>query len=554
MGASLERFYMPTKTKLDDKNKIIFSINNADKKLLNSITTAAKAHPIAILSIAPQRMNDSACHSTFITEIQKIYKNDKSGTLPYDVLSSHHRELTIEWERIIRAAIAILRKADTREPFRERSHSQINPSAYGVTHLKEFFQKFVDFEDVLYGADRWYRDHVVHAYRVWLLGLDFLLKEKPAGGIFADDFSEAISLEVKCDLGLFCSKDIEQNIPNSQATALPIDAPKFVYSYDEIIAIWSIAALTHDLGYPLEKAPKILRSIQDMMANFVCSPDLRQDLRFNTAADSINDYVVRLISTRMSQYRPYFNDVVNEKVYVGRVQPKFYIKFLKSLETSRHGIISSIVLYKSLLYFLETDCNISEDYRFTHEDVRQFYARREILRSIASHTCSDVYQMYVASFSFLLFFCDELQDWGRNKYHGIRDSDIHFFPPEVVEFSKECIEIKQSYAIKRFKPNDNLDSTSIAIAAKRIQSEFEKFRLVYRDGIDTTNRKFSFKKSIQLEICDLDLPITIVYSIPANSEATIYYEHPGLSADKIVKHIKAIQTQKISVAKNDSSS
>lgn len=65
------------------------------------------------------------------------------------------------------------------------------------------------------------------------------------------------------------------------------------------------------------------------------------------------------------------------------------------------------------MYFLESDYSLNEDYHFTEEDRRQFYIRREILRTIATHTCNDIYQMYIASFPLLLRICDDTQEWGR---------------------------------------------------------------------------------------------------------------------------------------------
>lgn len=50
-------------------------------------------------------------------------------------------------------------------------------------------------------------------------------------------------------------------------------------------------------------------------------------------------------------------------------------------------MISAIIIYKMLIYFIETDNNPDASYIFDNEDARQFYIRRDILRAIASHTC-----------------------------------------------------------------------------------------------------------------------------------------------------------------------
>ena len=103
----------------------------------------------------------------------------------------------------------------------------------------------------------------------------------------------------------------------------------------------------------------------------------------------------------------------DKSVYVARLQPKYYMKLSKSLEKTNHGIISTIIVYKLLQYFLESDYSIDEDYTFDQEDARQFYIRREILRSMASHTCKDIYHLDMRTFSYLLIIVDDIQDWGK---------------------------------------------------------------------------------------------------------------------------------------------
>ena len=52
------------------------------------------------------------------------------------------------------------------------------PVAYGVKELSEYFEKYTQFETMLYGGGKYYRDHVVHVFRVWLLGLDCLFYDE----------------------------------------------------------------------------------------------------------------------------------------------------------------------------------------------------------------------------------------------------------------------------------------------------------------------------------------------------------------------------------------
>lgn len=49
----------------------------------------------------------------------------------------------------------------------------------------------------------------------------------------------------------------------------------------EKLSIWSMIALTHDLGYPLEKAQGIIDQTKDMMKSFISNPSVLMDLSFN---------------------------------------------------------------------------------------------------------------------------------------------------------------------------------------------------------------------------------------------------------------------------------
>lgn len=269
------------------------------------------------------------------------------------------------WKLVIQKSIKCLRYFDTREPYIE--YPSKHPVAYGVEELSDYFDKYISFESMLYGGGKYYRDHVIHVFRVWLLGLQCLLD---------DDGKYLKKIEIQRDVEINCF---------------------------EKISIWSMIALTHDLGYPLEKAQGIIDRTKDMMKCFISNPTVSMDLSFNGIQTNMNDFVVRFISSKMIEVNnkcPKEECDEIERRYVARIQPKYYNKFQKSLERYNHGILSAIILYKLLRYFLESDFNINEDYQFGQEEARQFYIHREILRAVASHTCRDIYHLDMLSFSF----------------------------------------------------------------------------------------------------------------------------------------------------------
>lgn len=259
--------------------------------------------------------------------------------------------------------------------------------------------------------------------------------------------------------------------------------------------------MSHDLGYPLEKSMKIMDKTKDMMKCFIQNPILSMDFSFSGVQNLMNDFVIRFMSSKMWRVRDRGTiaiesepgaDEKDKEYFVARLQPKFYFKFQKSLEQNNHGILSSLLIYKMLLYFLESDYSTNEDYVFDEEDTRQFYMRREILRSISSHTCQDIYQLHLYSFSLLLIIADDAQEWGRKQISELyvqKDTGYEFKGIDIVDAESSegntCIMTEQ-YTISNRKQ------------FKHILAQFRRISLGYnawfRDGQDTDKRDFNFIK------------------------------------------------------------
>lgn len=381
------------------------------------------------------------------------------------------------WTLLIEKAIICLRYYDDREPFKPKDGLSTNkePYAYGVNELKNYFERYVEYEDVLYGSVSYYRDHVVHVFRVWILGLRQLLYNNC-------EYLERIKIEKGYNV-----------------------------NYLEKLSVWTIIALTHDLGYPLQKSQEIVDKTRMMMKSFVENPLVMMDLSFSGVQNSMNDYVLRFISSKMREIdtttgllkeliKPdkIATDIIDkDSRFVARLQPKYYFKFQKSLEHNQHGILSSLIIYKLLLYFLESDYSINEDYIFGPEDTRQFYLRREILRAIASHTCKDIYQLDLNNYSFLLQLCDDAQEWGRKNISELYvDSVVGYdFDGINISFSDKGnskVSIKESYEL-----------SEISAVESVLESFFRQsitYRDVFRDGQDTVQRNFDFEKCDVIKI------------------------------------------------------
>ena len=470
---------------------------NRDFKLLESIKVNFK--DLIESYIKESGVDSSVDHpldKNVLNALAKIALKDNDDE--YQIFQ-YHKEINELWKLIIEQSIKCLRYFDTREPFLENKSKK--PVAYGVSELGRYFDKYSEFESMLYGGGKNYRDHVLHVFRTWLLGVDCLLENK-------GEYLGKISI----------GRNIKIN---------PL----------EKLSIWSMIALTHDLGYPLEKSQEIIEKTKEMMKSFIVNPIVSMDLSFNGVQNSMNDFVLRFLSSKMHKQTTQCpvgksaekneNDTVPpkdsiEKTYVARLQPKYYFKFQKSLEKSMHGILSSIIIYKLLIYFLESDFNINEDYTFSEEDTRQFYIRREILRAIAAHTCKDIYHLDMLSFAFLLIVVDESQEWGRKKISELyvrSNTQYEFkeinpaFNIKTIQINDEEVKLHKCTVSEKFTlPKEDIGGLKRLLQG--LQEQSDKYKEIFRDGQDTAKRNFSFVKKCEIIYeDDKSIPFNIEFII-----------------------------------------
>ena len=315
--------------------------------------------------------------------LQKILESCEPGK---DIPPVKIDEIHALWKGLLSDAVIYLKRKDKREFRNAKEEPSPDKVAFGVEDLYEYFEEYREFEALLYGADRFYRDHVIHVFRVWLIG-NWLI--------------ERFDSKIHWDIEKISRKNSALDISN-----------------EEVSAMWCIIALTHDLGYPLDKIEKVRDKIEAMMAYFGGTGTSEPGFQIPTHHHFINDFILQFISSKLILNKePDKNDV--EGFFKTARQSKYYLKFSKSFEKFDHGIISCILLMKNLVYFLESDLDLSNPFT-DQEDARQFYIRREILRAIASHTCTDIYHLHPNSLAFILILADELQISGRPTFSELK--------------------------------------------------------------------------------------------------------------------------------------
>jgi hypothetical protein len=358
------------------------------------------------------------------------------------------------WENLIGSSIVFLKSRDKREKFHEDED-------YGVEKLSEFFKAFSDFESLFYGADEFYRDHVIHMFNVFLLG-QFLLTEKKL-------FNEIKIEEV---FGKKLLDDI------------------YIISNEEKEAIWCIISLTHDLGYGMGKIPKINNKTRKMLDKF----DIFniQELGFTFPNQPLYKFVIEFISSDLREITcdsdASENRKENRRKYINHIQSKYFLKYSSSFERFGHGIFSCILLMKNLIYFLESDFSRDTLKPLNQYDARNFLIRQTILRSIASHDCEDIYYLTLPQFPFLLTIFDEMQDWGRP---GL--SDLFTYKPHKQIFIEKLNESEIFYREEYSDPNSQIEEDERVEIIKFIFEDFKrkckKFKKILRSAVGGDLRK-----------------------------------------------------------------
>ena len=310
-----------------------------------------------------------------------------------------HEYLLELWPLVLTDALQGLKRHDRREynPDNEHMDTFFDPASLGTTELMEVLTGFSDFEGMLYGAspDR-YRDHVAHSFKVWIIG----------HGILNSCFNAQLSSE---------DYEITEN---------------------EWECMWAITALCHDVGYPLSHIEKINDKARSTLKKQGLMHQADLSFTFSQQMMPFHDTIIKMMAS----------DPVKKtcRRYYTHLQNKYYLKLLKSFDRLDHGIISSLLISKALVYFLESDYSHDSRKHLDQEDVRQFFIRREILRAIAAHTCQDIYHLTFDNLSILLYLIDEIQCWGRPTLEQSQHeaTDIKEGYAEIREFSINSIDIK----------------------------------------------------------------------------------------------------------------
>lgn len=406
----------------------------------------------------------------YIEKIDKQIKEDikkNPNESEFEFQFYPYNEIILKlWRELLKDSIVFLKESDKREDFHDWE-------TFGVDELYMYFKRFIEFEEVLYENIPYYRDHVFHVFRVFLLGIIFL----------TDNKNKRLN-----ELKIYQDEKTHKEIKNLYNKKYKTEK---IINDTEKIVMWTIISLTHDLGYPLEKLAKINDKVREMLEAFGRSRIQEIDITFPQQGNFINDFILKFISSRLDFREDIKEDIKEDDLdsigFKLHVQSKYWLKLSRAFEEYDHGIVSCILLMKYLVYFLESDFLLDEFHSLKLEDQKQFQIRREILRSIAVHNCNDIYHLDVKNFQFLLTFIDELQCWGRPS--GRLTTHTPGWKVKLIEFSENYI----SYAIITRDVHKDTDFRSIFL------NICKKYTKIFRGAVDGKNRIFNVHFKLLLD-------------------------------------------------------
>ena len=329
----------------------------------------------------------------------------------------------------------------------EAAMSYLSPNKKGYDKIFKYFDSYVEFEELIFASDSFYRDHTLHCLWVYFLGE--YLHRKP-------EFSQLYQLSKESQEGFKMMEKLTDSvqileIADARKLKKIIEYAAEIECMDE--SARCIEALTHDLGYPLKKIEKINKAINKVLPYFAIHnfenftfeyENIQQDF-VNQFIDFISREIIMNVSPKKSisaearnvvldkifkadRYRPNeIDDLINnmeplteeesELVKgVFEVDTLFHAPFgqkasyYNDFEAYQHGIMSAFLLMKNLQAFQEVDFD-REDMLLPMPDARGL-TLHGILQSITNHTC-DSYQIQQIEASSFLTFVDELEEFSR---------------------------------------------------------------------------------------------------------------------------------------------
>ncbi len=324
----------------------------------------------------------------------------------------------------------------------EAAMSFIDPEKQGYDKLFSFFDEFVEFEELIFASDSFYRDHTLHCLWVYFLG-------------------EYIYKKTEYDKFLYDLKIQDQSATLLDELITKLDLQRYFGNFHEICTAYKdikkyndslrcVTSLAHDLGYPIKKITKINKSLKNILPYFSINSYNDFSFEFNNLQQHFIEYFIDFISSDLKFLievenglefleKDIFEIDKNLNLFVGlkdnaiesmtpeRIEaikknlktqcyfikvPSVAMSFSNEFEEYHHGIMSAFLLTKNLKAFQNVIYVYGDKLADTHSDFGHLVIKQMILSSIANHT-RDTFRIKVINDSTFLTFIDELEEFSR---------------------------------------------------------------------------------------------------------------------------------------------
>lgn len=324
----------------------------------------------------------------------------------------------------------------------EYALSYIHPDKGGYDELFSYFDAYVDFEELIFASDSFYRDHTLHCLWVYFLGEYINFNERFEGFAKSEQWTanviqEMIQLMKQYKIEAKHYADMEKLLNN-----IPCND-----------SIRCITALTHDLGYPLKKIKKINGGIKKVLPYFGLDEYNEFQFKYQPSQMSYIQQFLRLMSIdleftnnkeltsllpeewfqrlfildqkRVLALKPDFNQYPEEENvkllsslgfhYAFTENTAKLLQYSMDFEKMQHGLMSAYILSRNLNLFKDVNLRMTSlnDVNLSQQDAKILYAMSEIFKAIADHT-NDSYKISTLSDSAaFLSFIDEIEEFSR---------------------------------------------------------------------------------------------------------------------------------------------
>ncbi|MHA2255240.1 MAG: hypothetical protein ACXAAM_04135, partial [Candidatus Heimdallarchaeaceae archaeon] len=398
----------------------------------------------------------------------------------------------------------------------------------GYDELFKYFDEFVNFEELIFASEAYYRDHTLHCLWVYFLG-EYIFRE-PKFSFLLKNFNRTLRIPEH-----ICKYLNDLDAPNIFGeVCLVMQSIAQMLRYED--AARCIIALTHDLGYPLRKIAKINKSIGKILPYFSISRFDQFSFQFETIQQIYIENLLELLSFKIGleldmgdlpyEERQSVYELINRLVQLMDILQNLedpteelflslktdlksisekeadvlrriftvqatlqknvsaILRYSNDFENYKHGILSSYLLMKTLNAFsdLSMNTNLPSNLPVAEIDIPSINSKLNILRAIADHTSQGFQITDFRLYSDVLVLFDEIEDFSRL-------SRANQFRQFINEFCKTDIGVEDGY----LKLDCIFDDPNVADLDPEIHFKDKSLKFINVFDIENLNENIKIK-------------------------------------------------------------